>query len=237
MTGPTTSHDEMWDELTAGYALDAIEPEDEARLLEHLAGCAHCRATLDDFTLVASQLGSLANGEEEPPPWQQIAPRITRVTPITSIRRRRQPRILAAAAAVVLLAAGGVLAWHYTHGTTSPPAQAAIAACSQRPGCSVVRLHGSSGVVAAVIVQDGRASLVPLHLASPSAARAYALWQLPRDGSPIFLDTFRDTGRATPPSPLAVPVADTTAFAVSVEPAGTRPERPSTVIAVGPAPA
>ena len=51
----TPQHEE-WDELLAGHALDALEPEDEHRLLDHAAGCETCSQTLRVFQEVAADL-------------------------------------------------------------------------------------------------------------------------------------------------------------------------------------
>lgn len=235
MTEPLTPSHQPWDELVAGYAIDALEPEDEAMLLGHLPGCARCRSELDDFALVASQLGSLADDDVEPPSWQDVRARVVAQPSELDVRRkrRRQPRLLAAAAAAVVLAAGGVVTYHYATTTSGSGTNEALSACVARPDCSVIRLRAASADVAAVIVDAGKARLVPLQLARPAAERTYALWQLPRDGSPIFLDSFRNVRHETAATPLPVAFADTAAFAVSIEPAGARPQHPTTVVAVG----
>ncbi|OMQ15866.1 anti-sigma factor, partial [Modestobacter sp. VKM Ac-2676] len=46
-----------WDELAVGWALHALEPEDEDRFAAHLPGCAHCARTVADTQQV---MGTLA---------------------------------------------------------------------------------------------------------------------------------------------------------------------------------
>jgi anti-sigma-K factor RskA len=264
---PNVSHEE-WDELAAGYALDALAPEDAQRLADHIATCARCRRNLDDFALVAAQLGSLADDEEPAPGWQRIRPAVLgpdgrRVEPVygpepdeTSTLDSsqpvvpsprptpplwRRPRVLAAAAAVLLIAAGA-LGWQLGTRSGRSPVTAAVAACERQPGCQVVRLHdaGTGGADrdrAAVLVDAGRASLVPLKLASAPDARMYVLWQMPRDGSPVAITTFRQTGQQTPSTPLIEDYGDTAAFAISLEPTGSAPRRPTDIVALGAAPA
>ncbi|HET6910661.1 MAG TPA: anti-sigma factor [Mycobacteriales bacterium] len=242
MTAPLTPSHEPWDELVAGYAIDALEPEDEALLLGHLSSCERCRAELDDFALVASQLGSLADDEVDPPSWQTVRAHVVGPADELDVRRRRRPghrqsRLLAAAAAVVVLAAGGVVIDHYATSSSGGGADAALSACIAQPDCSVIRLDTASNEVAAVIVDAGKARLVPLKMAAPSSGRSYAWWQLPRDGSPIFLGSFRNVRHETTATPLSDALSDTAAFAVSIEPAGVTPQRPTDVVAVGANPA
>ena len=47
-------------DLTAGYALDALDPDERARYEEHLASCETCRAELQEFWQVAGALGRAA---------------------------------------------------------------------------------------------------------------------------------------------------------------------------------
>jgi hypothetical protein len=60
MSGATRSEgpDEhrTWEELAVGWALHALEPEDESVFTEHLAGCARCAQTAADTAEVMSAL-------------------------------------------------------------------------------------------------------------------------------------------------------------------------------------
>jgi len=92
----TTPH-EHWDELAAGYALDALEPAEEAELLTHLDTCELCRDALRGHELVAAQLAALAEDDDlAPPSWSAIRTGIVG-TPsstsgdVVSIAERRKP--------------------------------------------------------------------------------------------------------------------------------------------------
>lgn len=252
-TSQPSAH-EPWEELAAGYALHALEPDEEGRFLSHLEGCAHCRQTLDDHAFVAAQLGSLADAPDlTPPSWSSIrrgvidaGPPLPRpatepaaVVPLDGERRRRRPpRLLGAAAGVVLLAGTGTLAWQLAQpdaGSTGQPA--AIARCEHAAGCHVVKLP--EGDPEAVVLADAtRARFLPTGLATPAAGHVYALWQMPRDGRPILVTVLPGIhdGVAGPSTDLALPYADTAAFAISVEPEGSVPTKPTRVVAVGTAP-
>lgn len=242
MTDQQAAAHEMWDELAAGYALHALEPADKQRFIAHLSGCDHCVAALDDYALVAAQLGSVADTEtDEAPSWQQIRGGIVddRPAPVVSLGRRRQlrsARLLAAAAAVVTLTAVGVAGWQLSHpsGAGTSTGVAALNACAQQVGCRAIRLHAPDGAnPAAVIVNGDRAAVVPLTLTGAPAGRTYVLWQMPSDGSPIPVSEFRATDRQTASTPLPSSYADTAAFAISLEPSDVAPQRPTDVLAVG----
>jgi anti-sigma-K factor RskA len=234
-----TGHDQ-WDELAAGYALDALEPAEELRFTEHLATCADCRATLADHDLVAAQLGSLAydDGEpDEPPSWSAIRASVVGDSRPASLdehrrTRRRQPWLLAAAAAVVAAVAAIVVVSQTTGGST-PASTRAIASCRHTAGCSVVHLHASNGAdPGVVLVSAGKATMVPLAMKPAAVGTQYVLWQLLRSGPPVPVDGFR-SGTALQSAPLVAPYADTAAFAVSVEPATWPPAQPTHVVATG----
>ena len=237
---PDTTH-EMWDELAAGHALHALDGADEQRFLTHLSNCAHCTAALDDYNLVAAQLGSVADTvADETPSWQHIRGAIVddQRAPVVSLdgRRQRSARILAAAAAVVTVTAIGVAGWGLSHGSDAgtSPGVAALAACHQQVGCRAIRLHTSDGAnPAAVVINGDRAAVVPLTLSAAPAGRTYVLWQMPSDGSPIPISEFRATDRQTAATHLPASYGDTAAFAISLEPTNVPPRRPTKVLAVG----
>jgi hypothetical protein len=62
-----------YDELAAGYALHALDPEDERQFLRHLSDCPRCREALSDFTEVAA---ALADNPSTVEPSPQLGERI-----------------------------------------------------------------------------------------------------------------------------------------------------------------
>jgi len=60
-------------DLTAGYALDALDAADRARYEEHLAACEPCREELEGFWEVSGALARAAGG---PPPPASLRARI-----------------------------------------------------------------------------------------------------------------------------------------------------------------
>ncbi len=242
---PDTSHEE-WEELAAAHALHALDAADDERFMTHVAGCSRCRDALRDFDLVASQLGWLADerdDEGDVPPWQDLRAGVVGVqastppgdTPVDELAARRgrsaRRRLLAAAAAAVVVAAG-VSTWQLSRGTSS---NNQVAGCERQVGCHVVPLKTSTGVDADidVVVRDGAAQVIPLHIAAPASTKMYVLWQRGNGKAPVALVSFRSTNRPTARVALTLPYSDTSYFAVSIEPAGPLPKQPSTVVAVG----
>lgn len=251
-TPPPAAHDH-WEELAAGYALDALEPDEETAFLGHLETCERCRAVLDDHAFVAAQLGALAEdsgltapswstirsgvvGAGAPPSGSGTAPAAAPVAVLDEHRTRRRPwtshsRILGAAAAAVLIAGAGTAAWQLASGTNGPAQPAAVTACARQAGCHVVRLDGT----AVVLASGNTARLVPTSLQPAERGHVYALWQLPRDGSPMLVSLVPSMTRNVPgpPAAMRLPYADTAAFAISSEPTGTIPTHPTDVVATG----
>ena len=60
-------------ELSAGYALDALEPEERDAFERHLAGCPQCQEELASFWEVAGALAVAADG---PAPSPELRDRI-----------------------------------------------------------------------------------------------------------------------------------------------------------------
>lgn len=58
-------HD-FFEQLVAGYALDALEPADEQTLTAHLRSCSDCAAMLADLRRTAAELSLLAEPVEPP---------------------------------------------------------------------------------------------------------------------------------------------------------------------------
>jgi anti-sigma-K factor RskA len=57
---------------------------------------------------------------------------------------------------------------------------------------------------------------------------------MPRDGRPLLVTVLRSSvDGASSAAPLVLPYTDTAAFAISVEPTGTVPTKPTDVLATG----
>lgn len=229
-----TAHDH-WEEQAAGYALDALEPEEVAAFVQHLDGCAECQALVDEHALVAAQLGALAYDDRPAPTWADIRDGIVGSTDepastVVPIRRRRTVLLSAAAAAVAAVV--GVTVWQTAARTSHGPLTSARA-CANTAGCRVVTLRAPGGgtTAASALVYGHDVALVSSSMPRPPSGSEWALWRLPKSGTPQLMTTFENTNGTR--APLGLPIADVAGFAVSREPAGTTPTKPSVVVASG----
>ena len=229
-----TGH-EYWDEQAAGYALDALEPEELAEFDEHLTGCDECRLLVDQHALVAAQLGSLAYDDHPAPTWAKLRDGIVDSAAdgppsnVIALPSRRRAVLLTAAAASVA-AVVGITVWQTSGGTTNGPLTS-VSACANTSGCHVVALRSGGSTALSVLVHDQNVALVTTSMSRPPSGSEWALWRLPKSGAPQLVTTF-DSVNGTRAS-INVPYADIAGFAVSREPAGTTPTKPSVVVAAG----
>lgn len=237
-----TGHD-RWDELAAGYALHALSPEDAAAFDDHLPHCERCLASVNEHALTAAQLGSLAHSTDvAAPEWERIrdavlgepaAPRVLR-RPVHQRRYELSRRTLAVAAGAAILAGGGVAAWRGTTGGSTP---APVSACRAASGCHVVALHESRGGKSAgsvLVSADGTMTVVPSGLTAAPAGRTYVVWQVPRDGRPQPVARFVRAGSGVRArGSLGIAYSDLMELAVSIEPDGQLPTKPSRIVAAG----
>ena len=59
-----------WDALAVGWALSALEPDDEARVRAHLPTCQRCTGTVGDAVRTVTDLAYSV--PDESPPWMRI---------------------------------------------------------------------------------------------------------------------------------------------------------------------
>jgi anti-sigma factor RsiW len=152
-------------DLTAAYALDALEP-DEARAYEqHLAGCDRCRDELAALSESASSL-AFAAGPASPPP--ELRARILAAAqagrPNVVPLRPRLARTLAAVAAAAACAAIGLGIWNISLHDRLDRAREALRG---------VPLTGATG---SVVVSGSKAALVVSNLTAAPAGKTYEAW-------------------------------------------------------------
>jgi anti-sigma-K factor RskA len=171
-------------QLTAGYALDALDPEERRAYEAHLAGCERCREELTAFWQTAEALAVAASG---PAPSPELRDRIVAsvqaepqvVVPLESRRRRVVPALAAAAAvaAVVALAVGiwaSRLSGDLDEAREALARERAAAAVLADPGARTVSLETGKGRL--VLGSDGRAVLVLDELDSAPPGKTYEMW-------------------------------------------------------------
>jgi anti-sigma factor RsiW len=192
-------------ELTAGYALDALEPEDRRAYEAHLEGCEQCREELAAFWQTTEALAVAASG---PAPSGELRERILAgarqepqvVVPLAPRRRRTVP-VLAAAAAVAAVVALALGLW--AAGLSSDLDETRAALARERaaatvladPAARTVSLQEGEGRL--VVDEEGRAVLVADGLGPAPAGKTYEVWVASHGGDPQRAGTFPgdDDGR------------------------------------------
>lgn len=236
MSGQRTDHQD-WDELAAGYALDALDDDEELRFAAHLEHCERCQQSVADHELVAAGLGAIAHPADsaEPPAWEAIRGSIVttpqdEVPTLASRRARRQydvsRRVIGAAAAVVVIAGGGIAAWQVSSGGSS---------CTKSASCHIIHLDAGAKTAALLTVRGTSVTMKPSDMKPAPAGEIYVLWQQPRDAKPTAITEFTASPGAAPvTATLQASYADTQQFAVSLEKnTGTPPAAPSNLLASG----
>jgi anti-sigma-K factor RskA len=196
-------------ELTAGYALDALDADELRTYEQHLAHCERCQAEVAVLSSVAGVLAFAVEPAEPPPALRERildAARAERpnVVPLRPSRGTWAVRALAVAASV---AAIGLLAWNVVlrdrldHARGTP---------------SAVPLNGAAGSV--VVGANGQGTLVVAGLDAAPPGRTYEVWVI-RDGRAAPAGLFPG-GARTSVVHLTRRVPDGSIVGVTVEPAG-----------------
>lgn len=203
--------DESIHDLTAAYALDALDVEEEARYELHLAGCERCREELAEL---GDPVAALAYGTRSPAPPPELRERIleavrserSNVVPI----RRRLPVVLGAAAAIAATVAIVLGLWAASVASDLDRERSLLAILAD-PQATSIPLEGATGRV--VVTGTGEAALVVSGLAPAPPGKTYELW-VAQDGRMLPAGVFDTTGtrdvvRLTRPVPSGSGVAVT----------------------------
>jgi anti-sigma factor RsiW len=205
-------------DLTAAYALDALDPDERREYEAHLARCERCRTELTSLSEAAT---ALAYGVDAPAPPQQLRDRIlerARAERPNVVPLRPRWAVPAAAAAVVAVAAVAVLAvWisslqnKVDRLQTRTAKQAQVTAILSAPGARRIQ---SGERVRLVVTPQGSAALVLTRLA-PRRDGVYEAW-VATNGTPKAAGVFNSGGSVTA-VPLERPVQKGTLVMVTRE--------------------
>ena len=175
-------------ELTAGYALDALDPDERYAYEAHLPGCEQCQRQLETFWQTTEDLAVAASG---PGPSAELRERIladVRAEPPQNVvalekTRNRVVPILAAAAAIAAVVALAVGLWasdiSRQLGDTRSAlerAQASSAVLADPAARKVALRPGTAAKGELVVGSDGKAVLVVDDLGRAPAGKTYQLW-------------------------------------------------------------
>ena len=181
MTAPDLSH-AKYDQLAAGFALSALEPEDEVAFRSHLPGCARCAEALLEHSTTMGHLAFAASSEEPPASVLEEAP-----ASLDAARARRTVRLstaLVGVAASLIVALGLVFVsggFSNKGGSSENVAFERILQQQLVPGARSVSLSGEGRAVA--VLNGGKVSLVVSGMPVNDASRSiYVLWGKSRYG-------------------------------------------------------
>lgn len=187
-------------DLTAAYALDALDDTERRRYEEHLAHCEQCRDELGSLSEAAT---ALAFGTAGAAPSPQLRSRILeqarteRANVVTLRPRWAIPAAVTAVAAVAAVIALAVWASSLSSKVDSLDAQRdqqqRVAAVLAAPGARTLPF-GASGRL--VVTPAGEAALVFRHLAPAPRGMTYEAW-VARNGRPKPAGTFHASGDLT----------------------------------------
>jgi len=185
-------------DLTAAYALDALDHEDAREYEAHLAHCERCRNELASFSDAA---GALAYAPEAPVPPVELRARILQQARserenVVPLRPRWLVPVTAAAAVAACVAIGlGIWASSLSNEldrrSQALSAEQRINAVLTDPGASRHAFAGDAGTL--VVSRSGSAVLVMNELAAAQAGRTYEAW-VASGGAPQPAGTFGGGG-------------------------------------------
>ena len=207
-------------DLTAAYALDALDPEDARRYEAHLAHCKRCHDELAGLSETASALAYATDAPAPPPALRaRILEQARAERPNVVPLRPRWFRPVIAAAAVAACAAIGLGLWAASLSGRLDRREAELA--DQQRVAQILADPGSHEISFSrgtlVVAPDGRGALVLNKLADPGADRTYEAW-VADGGTPQAAGLF--AGGTTVTVPLDRPVGDGATVMVTREEAG-----------------
>lgn len=216
-------------ELTAAYALDALDRSDEREFEEHLAHCEQCREEVAAFQEVAELL---AYDVETPAPPSSLRERILEQA------RGEQPNVVPlhrrwafpAAATLAAVAAGAAIGLGIWASSLSSKlstereargAQARLVAVLSDPSAERIPVEGAEGTL--VVARTGEAALLVTALGPAPPGKVYEAWVI-KGGKPRPAGTFA-AGDGRTAVTLTRPVSQGAIVAVTLEPG--RVEQPT----------
>jgi anti-sigma-K factor RskA len=191
-------------ELTAGYALDALDPEERRSYEEHLERCERCREELTSFWETTAALALATTGPEPSPELrdrivagaraepQNVVPlgRRTLLTPV------RDASAVAAVAAVVAVALGAwAVSLHGRLGHANGRLALELGNLSVLSDPSARNVSLAKGKGRLVVAPGGRAVMVLEGLGRAPAGKTYEVWVI-KGTTPTRAGLFSGGGRS-----------------------------------------
>jgi anti-sigma-K factor RskA len=244
---PALNHSDF-EQLAAGFALGALEPDDEQEFVRHLEGCPTCRVSVREHDELVASL-AYAAPRVDPPAALRAA--IRRRTGHTARRRALRAvtswsgsrMALRLAAVVGIVALFGLSLWnlalreqHELDQFRMGNLEAALRMLND-PGAQPVPLTGpanAQGAARATVLASSRQDagvLVVESLPQLPEDRVYELWSVPQGDlvkATRALTFSLRSGRGVRAIRFSVAIQPTTAFAITQEPGPRGSDRPTT---------
>jgi anti-sigma factor RsiW len=180
-------------ELTAGYALDALDPDERSAYEAHLSGCEQCQQELESFWTTTEALAVAASGSAPSPALRERILADIRAEPPQNViafeqQRRRIVPVLATAAAVAAVVALAIGLWASSLSSDLDEARAALqseraaAVVLADPDARTVALQSDEGRL--VVTPEGQAVLVVDGLGPAPTGKTYEMWVTSHGGDP-----------------------------------------------------
>jgi anti-sigma factor RsiW len=201
-------------ELTAAYALDALDESERERYEAHLATCEECREELASFWAVSGALAHAAGGPAPPPALRErILQQARSERPnVVPFRRRFVLTPAAGIAAVAALVALGLGLWGTSLSRELDERKGELAVLGD-PNAQI--FETANGEANLVVTPTGEAALVVRRLAPAPEGKDYEIWVF-ENGVPRRAGLFERPGIAV----LDRRVRPGQMVAVTVEPDG-----------------
>ena len=177
--------DELIHELSAAYALDALDTDEAREFERHLQECERCREDVAQFAETAAALAYGADSSEPPP---QLRARILDAArrdgaQVVELRPRRVQRFVPlAAAAAATVAAIGVGAWAASLSRELDEERSVISVLAD-PDARSIALRGANGRL--VVTKTGEAALVVAGLDRAPEGKTYEAWVIAPGNDPL----------------------------------------------------
>ena len=170
-------------DLTAAYALDALDADEERRYEEHLGGCAACQEELASFWETSAALAYAAGG---PPAPAGLRDRILEQarrerSNVVPLRRRSFVPVLGGAAAVAASVAAALGVWSARLSESAERNEALVAILGDR-AATEVDIPEADGRL--VVSRTREAALVVGGLERAPAGKAYEAWVIEPGADP-----------------------------------------------------
>ncbi|MBA3788371.1 MAG: anti-sigma factor [Actinobacteria bacterium] len=208
-------------ELTAAYALDALDPRERERYENHLATCESCREELASFWAVSGALAHAAGGPSPAPALREriLAQAKSEQPNVVRLRPRWALPATASLAAVAAVLALGFGLWSASLSRELDRERTALAgtgdalAIVSDPDAHTVAFRGADGHI--VVSDTGKAAVVLSGIDPAPAGKTYELWVV--EGGVFRPAGLFEGGEARLVQALSRPVAPDAKVAVTLE--------------------